>query len=179
VLFLALLHPSPISAGGDGRFVRYRHRHRRARRALHLGREKLRRTPFRWTALISSPACCCCLPLNGPIRPERRLSSARTWSSTFPSHARGAAAAARWVPGWMLRPILSRPGIAPVADFHAISTVVFNLMIAVWHLPQFACRRWRILILHIVRHLMFMAARDVVALWAGFRIPSRLKYPGD
>src|SRR5712672_3571035 len=44
------------------------------------------------------------------------------------------------VPGWMLRPILSRPRVAPIARFFTrapICFVVFNLVLAGWHLPQF------------------------------------------
>src|SRR5689334_22405377 len=41
-------------------------------------------------------------------------------------------------PGWMLRPLLSRRFIRPVAYFFTrarIAFVVFNLTIAFWHLP--------------------------------------------
>jgi len=43
-------------------------------------------------------------------------------------------------PGWMLRQLLSRKHIAPVCHFFTrapIAFVVFNLTIAVWHLPPF------------------------------------------
>src|SRR5258705_12826102 len=43
-------------------------------------------------------------------------------------------------PGWMLRPVLSRRGIRPVARFFTdarIAFVTFNLTIALWHLPPF------------------------------------------
>ncbi len=88
------------------------------------------------------------------------------------------------VPGWMLRPVLSRPGIAPVARFFTrapICFVVFNLMIAVWHLPQFYNAAMANHNLHIVEHLMFMAA--AVLMWWPLmsQLPEfpRLAYPGQ
>ncbi len=88
------------------------------------------------------------------------------------------------VPGWMLRPILSRRGIAPVARFFTrapICFVVFNLMIAAWHLPQFYNAAMANHNLHIVEHLMFMAA--AVLMWWPLmsQLPEfpRLAYPGQ
>ena len=88
------------------------------------------------------------------------------------------------VPGWMLRPVLSRPGIAPVARFFTrapICFVVFNLMIAGWHLPQFYNAAMANHNLHIVEHLMFMAA--AVLMWWPLmsQLPEfpRLAYPGQ
>jgi putative membrane protein len=88
------------------------------------------------------------------------------------------------VPGWMLRPVLSRPLIAPLARFFtraAICFVVFNLTIAVWHLPQFYNAAMANHDLHIVEHLMFMAA--AVLMWWPLmsQLPElpRLAYPGQ
>jgi putative membrane protein len=84
----------------------------------------------------------------------------------------------------MLRPVLSRPGIAPVARFFTrapICFVVFNLMIAVWHLPQFYNAAMANHNLHIVEHLMFMVA--AVLMWWPLmsQLPEfpRLAYPGQ
>jgi putative membrane protein len=88
------------------------------------------------------------------------------------------------VPGWMLRPVLSRPRIAPIARFLTrapICFVVFNLVIAGWHLPQFYNAAMANHDLHILEHLMFMAA--AVLMWWPLlsQLPEfpRLAYPGQ
>ena len=87
-------------------------------------------------------------------------------------------------PGWMLRPLLSRRGIRPVAQFFTrakIAFVVFNLTIAFWHLPPFYNAAMAHHSLHIVEHLMFMAA--AVLMWWPLlsQLPEfpRLAYPGQ
>ena len=87
-------------------------------------------------------------------------------------------------PGWMLRPVLSRRGISPVAQFFTgakITFVVFNLTIALWHLPPFYNAAMAHHSLHIVEHLMFMAA--AVLMWWPLlsQLPEfpRLAYPGQ
>ena len=87
-------------------------------------------------------------------------------------------------PGWMLRPVLSRPGIRPAARFFTnakIAFVVFNLTIAFWHLPIFYNAAMAHHSLHIVEHLMFMAA--AVLMWWPLlsQLPEfpRLAYPGQ
>src|SRR5258708_32496608 len=70
------------------------------------------------------------------------------------------------VPGWMLRPVLSRPRVRPIAYFLTRAKscfVIFNLVIAVWHLPQFYNAAMANHDLHILEHLMFMAAS--VLMW--------------
>jgi putative membrane protein len=87
-------------------------------------------------------------------------------------------------PGWMLRPVLSRRGIRPVAQFFTrakIAFVVFNLTIAFWHLPPFYNAAMAHHSLHIVEHLMFMAT--AVLMWWPLlsQLPEfpRLAYPGQ
>ena len=88
------------------------------------------------------------------------------------------------VPGWMLRPVLSRPRIAPIARFFTRATicfVVFNLAIAIWHLPQFYNAAMANHNLHILEHLIFLAA--AVLMWWPLmsQLPEfpRLAYPGQ
>jgi putative membrane protein len=88
------------------------------------------------------------------------------------------------VPGWMLRPVLSRPRVAPIARFLTrapICFVVFNLVLAIWHLPPFYNAAMANHNLHILEHLMFMAA--AVLMWWPLMSPlpefPRLAYPGQ
>ena len=88
------------------------------------------------------------------------------------------------VPGWMLRPLLTRRGVAPVARFFTrapIAFVTFNLVIAVWHLPPFYNAAMANHNLHILEHLMFMVA--AVLMWWPLlsQLPEfpRLAYPGQ
>jgi putative membrane protein len=87
-------------------------------------------------------------------------------------------------PGWMLRPLLSRPVIRPAARFLTrapIAFVVFNVVIAAWHLPVFYNAAMANHSLHILEHLMFMAA--AVLMWWPLlsQLPEfpRLAYPGQ
>jgi putative membrane protein len=87
-------------------------------------------------------------------------------------------------PGWMLRPVLSRPIVGPVARWltkPAHCFVAFNLVLAVWHLPPVynvaMAHHWA----HIVQHLMFIAA--AVLMWWPIMSPlpelPRLSYPAQ
>ena len=83
-----------------------------------------------------------------------------------------------------MRPVLSRRYIAPVAHFFTrapIAFVTFNLIIAVWHLPAFYNAAMAHHSLHILEHLMFMAA--AVLMWWPLlsQLPEfpRLAYPGQ
>jgi putative membrane protein len=87
-------------------------------------------------------------------------------------------------PGWMLRPVLSRRHIAPIARSFTrapIAFVTFNLTIAIWHLPPFYNAAMAHHSLHILEHLMFMAA--AVLMWWPLlsQLPEfpRLAYPGQ
>jgi putative membrane protein len=88
------------------------------------------------------------------------------------------------VPGWMIRRPLAAPFVAPIARFFTsapICFVVFNLVIAVWHLPPFYNAAMANHNLHILEHLMFMAA--AVLMWWPLlsQLPElpRLAYPGQ
>jgi putative membrane protein len=88
------------------------------------------------------------------------------------------------VPGWMLRPLVSRPGIAPAARFFTrapIAFVTFNLVIAAWHLPVLYNAAMANHNIHILEHLMFMVA--AVLMWWPLlsQLPElpRLAYPGQ
>jgi putative membrane protein len=88
------------------------------------------------------------------------------------------------VPGWMLRPLLSKPAIAPGVRFFTrapICFVAFTLVIAVWHLPPFYNAAMANHNLHILEHLMFMGA--AVLMWWPLmsQLPEfpRLAYPGQ
>ena len=87
-------------------------------------------------------------------------------------------------PGWMLRPALSRRFIAPVArrlTRAPMAFVIFNITFAVWHLPPFYNAAMAHHSLHILEHLMFMAA--AVLMWWPLlsQLPEfpRLAYPGQ
>ncbi|MDP9205956.1 MAG: cytochrome c oxidase assembly protein [Gemmatimonadota bacterium] len=88
------------------------------------------------------------------------------------------------VPGWMLRPLLTRQGVVPVARFFTrapIAFVTFNLVIAGWHLPPLYNAAMAHHNIHILEHLMFMAAA-VVMWWPLLsQLPEfpRLAYPGQ
>lgn len=88
------------------------------------------------------------------------------------------------VPGWMLRPLLRNRAInaiarrftRPIACF-----VIFNLVIASWHLPVLYNAAMANHSIHIMEHLMFMAA--AVLMWwpISSQLPElpRLPYPGQ
>jgi putative membrane protein len=88
------------------------------------------------------------------------------------------------IPGWMLRPLIQRRVIGAVArrlTKPAVCFVVFNLTIAVWHIPFFYNAAMDNHNIHIVEHLMFMAA--AVMMWWPLtsQLPElpRLSYPGQ
>jgi putative membrane protein len=88
------------------------------------------------------------------------------------------------VPGWMIRRPLATRFTAPVARFLTrapIAFVVFNLVIAGWHLPPLYNAAMANHNIHIVEHLMFMVA--AVLMWWPLmsQIPElpRLAYPGQ
>ena len=88
------------------------------------------------------------------------------------------------VPGWMLRPLLLHPRVAPVARRLTRATwgfTIFNVTIAVWHLPPLYNAAVAHHPLHIVQHLMFMGT--AVLMWWPLLSPlpelPRLAYPGQ
>jgi len=85
-------------------------------------------------------------------------------------------------PGWMLRPLLRHPVIARVARFITSPKVcfaAFNVVLAGWHLPPMYNAAMAHHGIHIVQHLMFIAAS--VMLWWPILSPlpdlPRLSYP--
>ena len=87
-------------------------------------------------------------------------------------------------PGWMLRPALRLKGVGPVARWLTRpkqAFVIFNLMMVGWHIPYFYNLAMAVHPVHIVEHLMFLAA--AVVMWWPFMSPlpelPRLAYPGQ
>ena len=147
---------------------------------------KLRRQPtigqkiFFWSGLFVMFAS-----LNGPIHD---LSDDYLFSAHMVQHLLLTLAVPPLLlagtPGWMLRPVLSRKGIAPLARFLTrapMAFVIFNVTFAVWHLPPFYNAAMAQHNLHILEHLMFMAA--AVLMWWPLlsQLPEfpRLAYPGQ
>lgn len=88
------------------------------------------------------------------------------------------------VPGWMLRPLLRNRIVGAIArriTRPVTCFVIFNLVIAVWHLPVFYNAAMDNHSIHILEHLMFMAA--AVLMWwpVTSQLPElpRLSYPGQ
>jgi putative membrane protein len=88
------------------------------------------------------------------------------------------------VPGWMIRRPLATGFIAPVARWLTrapIAFIVFNVVMAAWHLPPLYNAAMANHNIHILEHLMFMAA--AVLMWWPLlsQLPEfpRLAYPGQ
>ena len=88
------------------------------------------------------------------------------------------------VPGWMLRPLLRNRAIASVARLVTrpiACFAIFNVVIAMWHIPMFYNAAMDDHNIHILEHLMFMAA--AVLMWWPLLSPlpelPRLSYPGQ
>jgi putative membrane protein len=88
------------------------------------------------------------------------------------------------VPGWMLRPLLRNRVIGAIARFVTrplICFAIFNIVIAAWHIPGLYNMAMANHNIHIVEHLMFMAA--AVLMWWPLmsQLPElpRLAYPGQ
>ncbi|MEO8563233.1 MAG: cytochrome c oxidase assembly protein [bacterium] len=87
-------------------------------------------------------------------------------------------------PGWMLRPALAWRGVGPVARWLTAPVhcfLIFNVVLAAWHLPpmyEYAMAHHPV---HIVQHLCFMTA--AVLMWWPVLSPlpelPRLSYPGQ
>ncbi len=87
-------------------------------------------------------------------------------------------------PGWMLRPALRVPGVGAVAHWltrPVVCFAIFNIVVAGWHIPLLYNLAMAEHPVHIVEHLMFMAA--AVLMWWPFLSPlpelPRLAYPGQ
>ncbi len=88
------------------------------------------------------------------------------------------------VPGWMLRPLLRHRGIAAIArkmTKPVVCFTIFNVVIAAWHIPVLYNSAMANHNIHILEHLMFMAA--AVLMWWPLlsQLPElpRLAYPGQ
>ncbi len=88
------------------------------------------------------------------------------------------------VSGWMLRPLLKNRILGPIArkiTKPAWCFTIFNLAIAIWHLPFFYNAAMANHNIHIVEHLIFMSA--AVLMWwpLSSQLPElpRLPYPGQ
>ena len=88
------------------------------------------------------------------------------------------------IPGWMLRPLLRNPTIAGIArklTRPVVCFTIFNIVIAAWHIPVLYNSAMANHNIHIVEHLMFMAA--AVLMWWPLLSPlpelPRLAYPGQ
>jgi putative membrane protein len=88
------------------------------------------------------------------------------------------------VTGWMLRPLLANRILGPIArkiTRPAWCFVIFNLSIAVWHIPYFYNAAMANHNIHIVEHLIFMVS--AVLMWWPLTSPlpelPRLPYPGQ
>jgi len=87
-------------------------------------------------------------------------------------------------PGWLLRPLLGHRSLGAFA--RAVTPpircfIIFNVVIALWHLPPLYNTAMEYHPVHIVQHLTFMAAS--VLMWWPFLSPlpelPRLAYPGQ
>ena len=88
------------------------------------------------------------------------------------------------VPGWMLRPLLRNRVLGPIGRKITKPVwcfTIFNLTIAIWHLPFFYNAAMADHNIHIFEHLLFMAA--AVLMWWPLtsQLPElpRLPYPGQ
>ena len=87
-------------------------------------------------------------------------------------------------PGWMLRPALAWPVVGPLARWLTPATrcfVIFNVVLAVWHLPPVYGLAMAHHNVHIVQHLCFMVAATLM--WWPILSPlpelPRLSYPAQ
>lgn len=87
-------------------------------------------------------------------------------------------------PGWMLRPALDVPAVAAIARFVTaprVAFALFNLVLAVWHLPPMYNSAMYYHEVHITQHLMFLVTATIS--WWPLLSPMpelpRLSYPGQ
>jgi putative membrane protein len=68
-------------------------------------------------------------------------------------------------PGWLLRPLLHRPGVrtaARILTHPVVAAVLYTVTIAVWHLTPFYELMMRNHDVHIATHLMFIVAATIL-----------------
>lgn len=69
------------------------------------------------------------------------------------------------IPGWLLRPIVLRPGVLPAARLLTrpwFAALLFSVSIAVWHIGTYYDLMMRDHGVHIFTHLMFMATATLM-----------------
>src|SRR3954462_3086615 len=69
------------------------------------------------------------------------------------------------IPGWLLRPLVRRPGVLAAARFLTrswLAALLFSASIAVWHLSPFYDLMMRNHEVHIATHLMFMVTATLM-----------------
>jgi putative membrane protein len=69
------------------------------------------------------------------------------------------------IPEWLLRPLLGKPGVLPVARFLTrpwVAAFLFSVSVAAWHLRPFYDLMMRSHEVHIATHLMFMVTATLM-----------------
>jgi putative membrane protein len=69
------------------------------------------------------------------------------------------------LPSWLIRPLLLKPGVLPVARLLTrpwFAALLFSLSIAVWHVSQFYELMMRSHDVHIATHLLFMVTATIM-----------------
>jgi putative membrane protein len=69
------------------------------------------------------------------------------------------------LPGWLLRPLLVRPGIFPLARFLTrpwVAALIFSVSIAAWHIGPYYDLMMRDHEVHIATHLMFIVTATLM-----------------
>jgi putative membrane protein len=155
------------------------------RARVHAGRHPAERPSAVQRTLFGTGLLLTFLSLNGPLHD---LSDYYLFSAHMVQHL----VLTLWVPplliagtpGWMLRPAL-RPGpVAWVARWVTdarVAFVIFNVVIAVWHLPPMYNMAMADHPVHIGQHLMFLISATLM--WWPLMSPlpelPRLAYPGQ
>ncbi len=88
------------------------------------------------------------------------------------------------LPGWMIRPVLLHRAVAPLSTRvtrAAMAYAIFNVTVAVWHIPALYNTAVEVHEVHILQHLLFMST--AVIMWWPILSPvpelPRLAYPGQ
>ena len=150
-------------------------------------RRTVRDSRLGWTkpALFATGILTMFLALNGWLHD---LSDAYLFSAHMVQHLLLAFAVAPLLimgtPGWMLRPVLQWPGVAAAARWltrPVRAFAIFNIVVAVWHLPVMYNLALLHHPVHIVQHLMFIAA--AIVMWWPVLSPiaelPRIAYPAQ
>jgi len=69
------------------------------------------------------------------------------------------------LPGWLLRPLLVRPGVFPLARFLTrpwVAALIFSVSIAAWHIGPYYDLMMRDHEVHIATHLMFIVTATLM-----------------